>query len=185
MRPPDQLPEREAGEDEELASDASWTARLPGAERADHAMRIRRNQFGAQSSSCSRLLLVTNDLHTKGMGAAIRFYGVALLAAVESGRVLHEVPGASSYYHYDWCGQPPYTLECHFMRWNDCPIADHVGLNNTPFTFKKRGHTWGTYGLTPHSAKPVIRVLLSDMYPAAFELSRARYAPPLLNPVPS
>ena len=101
MRPPEPLPEREASPHDEQAADdfASSAARLPSRARSEYARAIRRNQFSCTPSS--KLLLVYNDLHTKnptlrgsspGLGASIRSYGAALLAALESGRVMHELP---------------------------------------------------------------------------------------------
>ena len=156
LHPPSPLLEREASEDE--LDVEPWIARLPTAQRSSYARRIWRNQFGGQ---CDRLLLVYNDLNMKnptvpgaspGLGASIRVYGSALLAAMESGRVLHELPAHVTGGN-DWCGQPPYTLECHFARWSNCDLDREKLVNRTRVKAPKRGHKWGaSAGLDPSTS---------------------------------
>lgn len=89
-------------------------------------------------------------------------YGAALLAALETGRVLHELPahvrGGNS-----WCGQPPFTLECHFARWSDCRFDTALLVNRTRIGAPRHGHTWGVLGLARHHATPWLYVRLSDV----------------------
>ena len=125
---------------------------------------IHANQFS--NNKCDRLLLVHDDLAGKGLGWSVRFWNTALLAALQSNRMLHEEAASdvqsemteakknTSKLTNRWCDVPPYTLECFYKRWNSCEaIPSHRGLK---LTWHKRGHSWG-HGLSATSSTPRCR----------------------------
>ena len=97
---------------------------------------IHANQFS--NNKCDRLLLVHDDLAGKGLGWSVRFWNTALLAALQSNRVLHEEAASdvqsemteakknTSKLTNRWCDVPPYTLECFYKRWNSCEARRSV-----------------------------------------------------------
>ena len=158
MRPPLPLALREGGE---------RPAPLRGlsAEHDERAAAIYGNQFG---TSCSRVLAVHNDLPDKGLGWLTRYWATAMLVAVHSKRVLHEVAtprlGNQSARWKPWCAMPPYTLECYFMRWNDCNESA-VSVEDVPTLHRRRTEsTWGVLGLNlaKYRARPLVHMLLSS-----------------------
>ena len=143
MRPPGGLPAREA------AASERQPPKLDTWPRTLRAAAILANQFGTR---CDRLLLVHDNLGGAGLGWSSNYWSIALAAAVQAGRVLHAVPSpssANSSLATRWCDRPPFTLECYFLRWNDCegtPSSDEVPV------IKRIGHraTWGVEGLASH-----------------------------------
>ena len=143
MFPPVGLPAREAAANERQPPTLdTWPRML-------RAAAIVANQFGTR---CDRLLLVHDNLGGAGLGWSSNYWAIALAAAVQAGRVLHAVPSpssANSSLATRWCDRPPFTLECYYLRWNDCegtPLSDEVPV------LKRIGHraTWGVEGLASH-----------------------------------
>ena len=123
MFPPVGLPAREAAANERQPPTLdTWPRML-------RAAAIVANQFGTR---CDRLLLVHDNLGGAGLGWSSNYWAIALAAAVQAGRVLHAVPSpssANSSLATRWCDRPPFTLECYYLRWNDCegtPLSDEV-----------------------------------------------------------
>jgi hypothetical protein len=170
------MPRDAALREADLDGEARAHASSSSSPSSDFERRILRNQFvasaasvaaeGVQGSapSCSRLLLLTNDLYGQGLGWSMRFYVYALLAAMESGRVLVELSSTSLGHHSEirWCGRPPFTLECYFRRWSDCVPPENASA--LPLTSPRRKHHWGSLGLTTVPA-PTLRVTLSQFNP--------------------
>ena len=167
MTPPADLSTREARDEPTNSSAAAILA----------------NQFG---TSCNRLLIVHDDMVGKGLGWTVRNWQVAMLAAAQSGRVLHEAAApqgnksqdAREFVPYRWCLQPPFTLECFYQRWNDCddtpPVPQYRNL-----THHRQGHGWGIIGLTGprHANLPIIHMELSEFIPERWTPRGADFGP--------
>jgi len=68
---------------------------------------------------CRRLLLVEDDMNRSGLGFSGKIWSIALLVAVRDNRVLLEVPGHRNMSR--WCNQEPYSLQCTYEPWTQCP----------------------------------------------------------------
>ena len=114
MRPPASMEAHEAAESEVPSAD------LPSPMRNDRQAAIYKNQFG---TACDRFLLVEDNLVGKALGWLRNYWATAMAVAVQSRRVLHQVPPTGSN-ATRWCNVAPFTLECFYMRWNDCASTD-------------------------------------------------------------
>jgi hypothetical protein len=168
MKPPASMPAHEPTESELPPSD------LPSDLRIDRARAIYQNQFG---SRCDRFLLVEDNLVGKGLGWLRNYWAVALVVAIQSGRVLHQVPPLDAN-ATRWCHVPPFTLECFFARWNDCASTNWSAFDGISALKPAPHHsTWGIEGLNHRawSPKPVLRMLLSSFVPVRWtSLARIR-----------
>jgi len=74
---------------------------------------------------CSQYMLIEDDMSRAGLGFTGRLLASALLLAIRHGRVLLEVPQVNETSRTPfgrWCDQPPYTLQCAFEPWTNCPL---------------------------------------------------------------
>ena len=118
---------------------------------------------------CRRFLFLEDDLNLAGFGWTAKMFGVALLIAFRTNRVLLERVVDPSWQHAThegearkarkhglaprWCGRPPFTLQCWYRPWTHCqPPA--VGSIETPPSFKH----WQRH---PERHGDVVRVKLS------------------------
>ena len=95
----------------------------PKEQRADGWLPVMRAAQNPQS--CSRYLLVADDMKQAGLGYTGRMLASTLLLAIRQRRVLHEVPltnQTTGIQYGRWCHQPPYTLQCAFEPWSSCPL---------------------------------------------------------------
>lgn len=127
----------------------------------DWASVVRAAQFPA---SCSRLLLLEDDMSGAGVGMTARLTVAALLLAMRESRVLLEVPVNGSWSHRNahiagsktprWCGAAPFTWRCFYRPWTHCSLpAPGIARVHTP-----RG-PW-----PPARRRPVTQVKLSWIY---------------------
>ena len=84
---------------------------------------IQASQFRSDIN-CNRYLLVKDDLTNSGLGWTARFWSVALLLAARASRVLMEVPLSDDGRGARWCTRPPFTLQCIYQRWTNCPMPN-------------------------------------------------------------
>ena len=118
---------------------------------------------------CRRFLILEDDMNLAGFGWTAKVFGVALLIAFRTNRVLLERAVDPSWQHAThegesrkarkhglaprWCGRPPFTLQCWYMPWTHCQPPT-VGAIETPPSFKY----WQRH---PERHGDVVRVKLS------------------------
>ena len=91
---------------------------LPSEQRPDAwASALRASQF---PGTCSRYLLVQDDLAGSGLGWTARFHAITLLLAARQSRVMLEVPVYRNGSGARWCTQPPFTMQCLYEQWTHC-----------------------------------------------------------------
>ena len=123
---------------------------------------IFRSQF---RPSCDRMLLVEDDLTKAGMGFTAKLWGIALLIAMKDNRVLVEVrmvkegnsTRSDGFERPRWCDRPPYTLQCLYQAWTNCPLPSANATIIRPGGRPLKTNRW------PH-AEPYIRTGLGRIH---------------------
>ena len=135
-------------------------------------------------ATCSRYLLVEDDLSRAGLGFTGRILASVLLYAARHGRVLLELPARNETTGEPsgrWCDRDPHTLQCAFEPWSHCPLPDarlRAAAYETTCTYKEHANGtrltmnfWSQFNCFRNHVKRdkgAVRIRLSSFYRIRF-----------------
>ena len=85
----------------------------------------------------SKFLLVEDNLVGAGFGYTTHLMALSLSLAMREGRVLVEVPSIRP----RWCSHQPYTFQCYYQNWTDCPPPSYADVRSAARWMAEGNHS--------------------------------------------